>query len=238
MEAVKHICVNIDQICRARQILRHNIFAEYAHMKDKKQSKSEVYEEYDATDQRRDARQILREETDAKNVEIGRRLEAAVEMIGSNGVAAEAGGVSVSTLQRYIRGEVSAPFVALAGIARRSGVSLDWLATGEGPRERRPGGEAKGEPIASGRWPAPPCHNQEEDEGAGAVDVAVFFSIVEAAQALEGDLSKEDRVEIGMRMMRAIAVASDHDDHEQQLDQEDFHALARVVRKLVGVSQT
>jgi len=207
-------------------------------MKDKKQIKSEVYAEYDATDQRRDARQILREETDAKNVEIGRRLETVVEMIGSNGLAAEAAGVSVSTLQRYIRGEVSAPFVALAGIARRSGVSLDWLATGEGQREHRQGGEATGESAAGGRRPMPPCREQEDEEDGATVDVAALFSIVEAAQALEGDLSKEDRVEIGMRMMRAIAVVSDHDDHEQRLDQEDFHALARIVRKLVGVSQT
>jgi len=84
----------------------------------------------------------------------------------------------------------------------------------------------------------PPCREQEDEEDGATVDVAALFSIVEAAQALEGDLSKEDRVEIGMRMMRAIAVVSDHDDHEQRLDQEDFHALARIVRKLVGVSQT
>lgn len=46
-----------------------------------------------------------------------------------------AAGVSVPSIQRYIAGGMP-PFDAVIGLAARTGVSLDWIAFGEGPMMR------------------------------------------------------------------------------------------------------
>ena len=134
----------------------------------------------------------------------------------------------------------------MLAIAREAGVNVAWLATGEGPRERGQAVETKkrwamnrdGTPASTSPSRREEAEDEDEDEGVERVNVAVFFSIVEAVQELEGDLSHEDRIEIGLRMMRAIGIAADADENEERLVKEDFHALARIVRKLVSVSQT
>lgn len=61
---------------------------------------------------------------------IGSRISAASKKIGARKDAANAGGISTDTLQRYIREEVSPSFEALSGIAKEAEVPLDWIAFG------------------------------------------------------------------------------------------------------------
>ena len=52
--------------------------------------------------------------------------------LGTRKDAAAVAGVSTDTLQRYIREEVQPSFEPLARMAITAGVSMEWLATGEG----------------------------------------------------------------------------------------------------------
>lgn len=65
---------------------------------------------------------------------IGRRISKVVELYRTKKSAAYAAGKSVDSLDRYIDevGRDGPPFAAMVGLARSAGVSLDWLATGEG----------------------------------------------------------------------------------------------------------
>lgn len=64
--------------------------------------------------------------------EIGTRIRAVADRYPSRQAAADAAGVSLISLRRYINGEVHPPFATLARLALPQGVSLHWLATGEG----------------------------------------------------------------------------------------------------------
>lgn len=63
---------------------------------------------------------------------IGTRIRAAADAIGSRAEAAAAAGVSDDMLYRYIREESPPRFEAIVGLARRAGMSLEWMATGYG----------------------------------------------------------------------------------------------------------
>lgn len=65
-------------------------------------------------------------------------------MVGSRKEAAKAAGVSVASLQRYIAEEVEPTFMAVAALADKTNVRLEWIATGEG--EMRPQ-HARGAPL-------------------------------------------------------------------------------------------
>lgn len=71
--------------------------------------------------------------------QIGSRIGTVSDLIGDRKTAAEAAGVSVASLQRYIAGSMP-PFDAVIGLAMKSGVSLQWLATGKG--EMRPSAQS------------------------------------------------------------------------------------------------
>lgn len=64
---------------------------------------------------------------------MGGRIDDVCKKIGSQMQAAIVAGVSVSTIQRYIRGEVDPSLEGMMRIANQAGVSLDWLVSGEGP---------------------------------------------------------------------------------------------------------
>src|SRR5881296_2265137 len=64
--------------------------------------------------------------------ELGRRIEAVVDRFKTRKAAAEHAGITPEQLARYIRGENQAGFLTLARMAMAAGVSLEWLATGEG----------------------------------------------------------------------------------------------------------
>lgn len=65
---------------------------------------------------------------------IGTRIGEAANALGDRKSAAGVMGVSVDQLQRYIREENQAPFLAIAKLAITSGYSMTWLATGLGEK--------------------------------------------------------------------------------------------------------
>lgn len=201
--------------------------------------------ENDAQISTENARQILQRENDAKKVALGARIEVAIDLVGGPGLAAHACGVSVSTLRRYARGEVAAPFVAMVGLARASGVSLEWLATGQGPIERAPDQAHGTTGPAPAHRPARPARREaaprtglyEPDEDPAyqrwPVDVGVFHAIVNAADSVSADMYRGDRTEISRWMYLAIDIMTRAPDNRRRLDDADMQALARIVRKLV-----
>ncbi|ASJ26246.1 LexA family transcriptional regulator [Laribacter hongkongensis] len=63
---------------------------------------------------------------------IGSRIARIVDLYDTKSAAAAAAGVSTLSLRRYISDEQTPSFLALAGLAKAKGVSLEWLATGVG----------------------------------------------------------------------------------------------------------
>lgn len=61
------------------------------------------------------------------------RISYLAGLIGDRKSAATIAGVSTDSLQRYIRGEVSPSFAAMARLCHAAKHSLDWLATGHEP---------------------------------------------------------------------------------------------------------
>ena len=61
------------------------------------------------------------------------RMTAVVDRLGSRKYAAEVAGVSPDMLAKYLDGSSRPRFDSMAKLALTGGVSLDWLATGEGP---------------------------------------------------------------------------------------------------------
>lgn len=80
------------------------------------------------------------------NSGIGDRIGIVADLYGTKGEAASTAGVSPISLRRYIAEEQAPPFEVLANLAMAKGVSLEWLATGEGElyaRQRVVHGEVK-----------------------------------------------------------------------------------------------
>ena len=69
---------------------------------------------------------------------LGERLSLAVARIGTQKEAAAVAGVTDEQIGRWKRGQAKPAFYGIVALAKAAGVSLDWLATGEGPREDRP----------------------------------------------------------------------------------------------------
>ena len=82
-------------------------------------------------------------ETDAGNqvgcnhptsaAQVGRRLDAIILLFQTKKAAADVAGISPDQMARYVKGQNAAPFEVLPRLARAKDISLDWLATGEGP---------------------------------------------------------------------------------------------------------
>lgn len=64
--------------------------------------------------------------------EVGCRLGTVISLYPTKKAAADMAGISPDQLTRYVKGQNAAPFEVLARLAGAKGVSLDWLATGEG----------------------------------------------------------------------------------------------------------
>jgi hypothetical protein len=63
---------------------------------------------------------------------IGKRIAEIAKCVGSRVKAAEIAEVSQASFQRYISEQSMPPFDAVAKLCLKSGVSLEWLATGDG----------------------------------------------------------------------------------------------------------
>lgn len=64
--------------------------------------------------------------------ELGTRIKLVADLYASRKSAAEHAGVSADMLSRYMRGDSQPSLAAIAGLAGKPGVNLNWVATGEG----------------------------------------------------------------------------------------------------------
>jgi hypothetical protein len=78
---------------------------------------------------------VLREGPAAFRIELGERIRWLLDMFDSRVAAAEIAGVTPEHLASYIGGRAKPPFELMSRLARAKGVSLDWIATGEGRPE-------------------------------------------------------------------------------------------------------
>ena len=63
---------------------------------------------------------------------LGKRITIVANLYKDRKSAALAAGISTDQLARYMRGENQPSFTAMATLAHQHGISLDWLATGNG----------------------------------------------------------------------------------------------------------
>lgn len=88
-----------------------------------------------------DASGVAGSDVDPAIAERASRLREAVRTAGGNKVVAERAGMPVSTLNRYVAGR-DMKASALIALAPATGVRLEWLATGEGPKQLPRGQDA------------------------------------------------------------------------------------------------
>lgn len=91
------------------------------------------------------------------------RIGAVTDLYASRKEAAQAAGVGLSTLQRWISGEAMPGFQSIAQLAARQGVSLDWLASGEGAMQR-----AQDEELDNSIYAFIPLYDARISQGYGA----------------------------------------------------------------------
>jgi len=121
-----------------------------------------VYKETDAKLKKGTQRPFL----DEKIGRFGERLEIAIQGSSVRGFAAKTG-LSEGTLRVYLRGKTFPTLDRLDQISRAAGVSVEWLATGEGPM--RPGEAAPSEAEFAERSARIPFLDVEVSAGGGAV---------------------------------------------------------------------
>jgi len=73
---------------------------------------------------------------EAQKSEISERIRQIIRESGGNGVVAEKSHVPLRTVGNYTTGTTEPKIIALSRVAQICGVSLDWIANGEGPKER------------------------------------------------------------------------------------------------------
>lgn len=84
--------------------------------------------------------------------ELGTRLSAVIDRVGSRQKASSIAGRSTDQLWKYVRGTAEPPFVALARLCLATGTSMEWLATGlesEKPLQDKASGQKEAAPSAS-----------------------------------------------------------------------------------------
>ena len=69
--------------------------------------------------------------------ELGKRISETAKVSGGKRALAEITGLQESQIYKYIRGENIPGVNVIIEISQGSGVSLEWLATGEGPMSRQ-----------------------------------------------------------------------------------------------------
>ncbi|MQP64740.1 helix-turn-helix domain-containing protein [Niveispirillum sp. SYP-B3756] len=90
-----------------------------------------------------DSTNVAGRERPGKDLEVGRRISAALRLYDSKNAAAKIAGVSPDQLTRYERGASTPPFDVVIRLAAGVGVSLQWLATGEGEMQPHKGDTAQ-----------------------------------------------------------------------------------------------
>ena len=152
------------------------------------------------------------------------RLRSLIPERGENAFARRAG-ISPSGLRGALKSGNPGREMMLA-IARTARVSVQWLATGQGERDRREAGSAPATARDGAQTPAQSRTIEEEE-------VRIFFGVVSAVQRLEGRIPEPIKAEVAVRMRHALAVMARDQDHQARLDQDDLDQLARIAQKLL-----
>lgn len=79
-----------------------------------------------------DDQNARRTEHPSSPAELGRRLSAVLDKIGTRRKAAQIAGRSTDQLSKYEKGMAEPPFSAVASLCLEAGARMEWLATGEG----------------------------------------------------------------------------------------------------------
>jgi hypothetical protein len=80
-----------------------------------------------------DAQNETRMDRPSSQEELGRRLSAVLDRIGTRQKASEIAERSVDQLGKYVKGAAEPPFLPLIRLCEAAGVRMEWLATGTGP---------------------------------------------------------------------------------------------------------
>jgi hypothetical protein len=163
------------------------------------------------------------------------RLRSLIPEKGENSFARRAG-ISPSGLRGALKNGNPGRAMLLS-IAREAGVRVEWLATGEGHRERDQGAE-----MPDKQGIQKPCahvapRQMEQADLLERFELREVFLISGAIKAIAADLSESDQLDLGARMMQALVAAASSDSDITRLNETDMQALASVVRKLVLPSQ-
>ncbi|MDI3325608.1 helix-turn-helix transcriptional regulator [Pontibacterium granulatum] len=99
--------------------------------------------------------------------ELGQRIELAAERVGGKKTLSREAGIPESGIYRYIKGESAIPAKALVKIAEVAGLSIQWLATGEGQVDAS-GNQVAQESELESEFALVPGYNIQVAAGAGA----------------------------------------------------------------------
>jgi transcriptional regulator with XRE-family HTH domain len=165
--------------------------------------------------------------------ELGVRLALVLEEFADRGEAARAAGCSERALADFVAGRRFPPLEVAARIAERTGVSLDWLASGEEPMTRawRP---------AAASPPATPEHAEarpERDESEAVVP-AIDSDLLAMVIGMILEALEEDGIELYSfamaKLISLVYVAVAEADATAAEQREDVVEVARKnLRRLV-----
>lgn len=129
----------------------------------------------------------------ASNSKLGNRLAQVAKFVGSQAKAAELMSVSLSQFKRYLSGENTPTVEAIANLAKRTSIRLEWLVFGLGQMsdgEKRSGGH--------------PATNAAVDEELSA---RIFEAVAVAYESCGLPLKARDQGRAAARMYNEIAAA-------------------------------
>lgn len=179
------------------------------------------------------------------------RLKSLIPSRGERAFSAKAG-ISTSGLRGALKNGNPGREMMIA-IARAAGVSLEWLATGEGPREPSSASSSlsldrddrmDGRQEYSARTEK--IKRNQATDSTGAVtttrgqlplfpkDFDRLAACLAAAQRLPDKLDAQDQLKVAYRVNGLIDFLVAQGGREDSLDQEDIAALAFVLHKMIG----
>jgi len=136
--------------------------------------------------------------------ELGTRISAVANLYKDRKSAADAIGVSTDQLARYMRGENQPPLLGATNMALQVGISVEWLATGEGEMKRAAGSDSK--------------------------PLVVNYGLLQAAElAVHLFLEQEEAIAPPARIAKLVIALYKYGEAKQKITQEDFHQFLQLV---------
>jgi transcriptional regulator with XRE-family HTH domain len=161
------------------------------------------------------------------------RMKVLADRFGGVSKFARAAGLGESTVRKWTEGPSEPNRSKLVLLAQTAGVSVEWLATGEGPRAGlafadQPEAPEKARPAA----PRAGDGIEQTEEGWSAPELATLLAIGAAVQSLE-DLPRAAQVHLVLRIQDALrALAGGRLPQEHELTEADLRHLAALATAL------